>query len=123
MTKRPQPRFTLGQAVRITGTLDKVQRQVTGTRGDYRTQYVPTVIPSAYGRGAVDTGYVIGKRTITDHYLGGGWDEPTTASPVIGTARTAWLVTWDLHRRPVLCLDSQLEPLQPSGLGHQAGTQ
>lgn len=105
-------RFTLGQAVRLTGTVEKKQRQATDTRGDYRTVYVPARLPSHQHRGpAAEVGIIVGKRTITDHYLGGGWDDPTTASPVPGTARTVWMVAWDLHRRPVLCLDSQVEPL------------
>jgi len=53
-------------------------------------------------------GIVVGKRTIQD----GEWDFEDgycIYNPVAESARTVWLVAYDLHRKPVMCLDSQVE--------------
>lgn len=53
-------------------------------------------------------GIVVGKRTIQD----GEWDfydGYTAYSPKAGSARAVWLVSYDLHRKPVMCLDSQVQ--------------
>lgn len=36
-------------------------------------------------------------------------DEYVAYSPKTGSARTVWLVSYDLYRKPVMCLDSQVE--------------
>jgi len=93
-------RFQLGQRVQMTGCVRKLQR--TGFQGmSARTMYQPAGAPAS-------SGIIVGKRTITDHAVQWAFDDGTSASPIPGTARTAWLVSWDLHRQPVLCLDSQV---------------
>lgn len=111
--------FTLGQEVQFTGTVEKVRRhdparteyQRSGlptTSWDYRPE--PVEQPEAWERATAthNTGVIVGKRTIADQRIEGGWDEPLSARAVRGTHRPAWLVAWNLHRKPVLVLESQI---------------
>ena len=112
--------FTLGQTVQFTGTVEKV-REHNPSRTVYRPAPLPETVvdfrpepktrPNMWDRRHTshDTGIIVGKRTIADHSIGYlGYDEGSTATAVSGTHRTAWLVAWNLHRKPVLVLTEQI---------------
>ena len=112
--------FALGQTVQFTGTIEKGH-----DREPFRTVYRParlpeTVVdyrpdpkarPNMWDRRHTshDTGSIVGKRTIADYHREcEGYDEMPYAVVVPGTHRTAWLVAWNLHRKPVLVLTEQI---------------
>lgn len=111
--------FTLGQEVQFTGTVEKV-RQYRPARTVYAESGLPSTSwyyrpepaeqPNDWDRATAthDTGVIVGKRTIADHRIEGGWDEALSAQAIAGTHRPAWLVAWNMHRKPVLVLESQI---------------
>jgi hypothetical protein len=104
--------YQLGDRVTMTGTVEKVRVEewTRYTEGplvpDYRT----------HGRPPYAEGIVVGQRTLTE-----GTTTPSVpASGLFGeydyepakfhaaTSRVAYLVAFDLHRKPCLCLPEQL---------------
>lgn len=109
--------FTLGQEVQFTGTMQK-------SREYWKSVFRPGPLPNTTSMYRDDpenrpfqwvdrvtefnTGVIVGKRTIADYDISGGYDESYSATAVPGTHRPAWLVAWNLHRKPVLVLESQI---------------
>lgn len=121
MAKKKIPAFALGQKVKISGTVAKTSisdAHVTHTKQGlpkttsmYRDD--PANQPDRWVNRVVkySEGIIVGRRTIADHRIDGGWDESTSATPIPGTQRTAWLVSWHLDRRPVMALTEQITAL------------
>lgn len=98
------PTFTLGQQVKFAETL---KRRMTydkqaigkahGRRWDSGTQWAPVE----------RIGVVVGRRTLSNGYVNQGYyDEPTTYHGV--HTFTAYLVAFDLRRKPVLVLPEHI---------------
>lgn len=109
-------RFRLGQRVRFTDTVKK-------THGDNKTTYVSNGLPYDFTTDTPqrpDAGVIVGERTLFDYelktYMEGGDDffsgsyQITTPKQVKGSGRKAWIISFDLRRKPVLALDTDVEP-------------
>jgi len=113
-------RFAIGQPVQMSGTVEKALDfdnpvgTVTWDRGplpeNNRTRNAPSYA----------AGIIVGARTLMDHEFrqGSSPSLPLELRPLIsgptmltfpkkGSARRAWLVSFNLHRKPVLVLDDQ----------------
>lgn len=106
MSKREPGPFSLGERVQMSGTVKKVHDGV-------RTEFVEAQLPYklSYERRKIELpeGIVIGSRTVQPGrtlYYSYEWSE---FKPDIGEAKRVWLVVFDLHRKPVMCFDHQLE--------------
>lgn len=95
------PEYQLGDRVTMTGTVEKVHV-------DEWTRYLESpLVPDwrAQGRPPYSTGIVIGQRTLqegtTDWFEGVADFRPKHA-------RVAYLVAFDLYRKPCMCLPEQL---------------
>lgn len=115
---RKPTRFHLGQQVIITGQVIKDQVPEHGPLRErdapfYHWSRVHPITTYVQHPAPAEHGVIVGKRTVMDYRLfGGTYDEPTEAQVIRGSARTAWMVAWDLHRKPILCLDGQVTPWQ-----------
>lgn len=89
--------YLLGDSVWFTSTLHRVEERRTHKKIHARFWKVwqPVDHELRYG-------IVVGKRTLANGWLAGGYGEPTVFVPE--EHLTAWLVAFDLHRKPVLTL-------------------
>ena len=110
--------FTLGQEVEFTGTVEK--RRLTSSRTTYTSSRLPysqfyRTVKTDQGDTTESwvreytTGVIVGKRTISDHLIGGGYDEAIYATPMPGTQRSVWLVAYNLYRKPVMVSEDQID--------------
>ena len=113
-------RFALGDSVVFTDTVAKAAK-------DDIVHYPSAGVPKGVGRGVV-----VGARTLFDYgasleteygeygaYLGSWWN----IGPCAGTARRAWLVSYNTRRKPVLVLDEHLEAAAPDVANAPPGKQ
>lgn len=97
----------LGAEVRILGSLQKKQEWISGT-GTLRTEWRPVPFPPL---GAIGTGGVIvGVRTLSccDTNI---VDYDGACAPHNYRHFQAYLVAYNLHRKPIHCLLDQVEPI------------
>lgn len=126
-----KPRFALGDRVRITDTVVKHRRD--GDEDGPDVAWKPAGVPSRarwHRDEAKDwhrtmepltEGVIVGLRFLTEYDIDreSEWDMWSGKSYVIttpralpGTTRRAWLVAFDLRRKPVLVLDEDVEPVE-----------
>lgn len=78
------------------------------------TQHIPINRPpmrrGPWKETSFDTGVIVGQRTITHGEVNEGEYGSVDYRPIPGTARRVWLVAFDLHMSPVMCMDSQIRP-------------
>ena len=106
MTEREGTPFSLGERVQMSGTVKKVHDGA-------RTEFVEAQLPYklSYERHKIELpeGIIIGSRTVqpgrTVYDQWGG----NEFRPDIGEAKRVWMVMFDLHRKPVMCFDHQIE--------------
>ena len=89
--------YGLGDAVWFTSTLHRVEerRLHNKVRGRFWKVWQPVDHELRHG-------IVVGKRTLANGWLDGGYGEPTVFVPE--EHLTAWLVAYHLRRKPVLTL-------------------
>lgn len=95
--------FNLGDRVDMIGTVVKSKSygKLTYAEGGLPTR------ETAGGSITYMSGVVVGKRTVQDGDI--DWmDEGVMFYPKSGTARSVWIVSYDLHRNPVRCFEHQL---------------
>lgn len=106
--KRPDSvnRFALGQAVTFVDTV-QVARDGAGHR-THESAGLPVITDAWQKRREVSEGVIIGSRTIHDYDV---YDEDgyRTATPRRGTSKTAWLVAFNMRRKPVMVLDEDVK--------------
>lgn len=99
--------FTLGQRVRMSGTVRKVR---TGF-GRAQTEYVDASLPGTGHYGDDHTfsdGVIIGKRTVVTGRTHYSHNEPPCFVAAPGSARAVYLVAFHLNRKPVMCWPDQI---------------
>ena len=99
--------FTLGQHVRMTGTVRKVRAGF----GRARTEYVAAPLPGTGHYGDDRTfadGVIVGKRTVVTGRTHYSHNEPPCFVADPGSARTVWLVAFHLNRKPAMCWTDQI---------------
>lgn len=67
---------------------------------NYRAEPVP--------EGTVDTGIIVGRRTVMDYDVDHEYEGPIWATPKGKTSKRVWLVAYNLDRRPVMVLDQHI---------------
>lgn len=128
--KRIPPRFALGDRVTFTDTVSK-ERVAGGV--EWHSAGLP--VRTSYGMDAdrkweerrkpLNEGLVIGSRTLNEwavntEYEGGEYGSRGYSYQVVdcipGTGKKAWLVAFDMRRKPVLVLDEHIAaaPEEPS---------
>lgn len=121
--------YQLGQRVTLSGTVDKVRDRTTWRpkdgvhiyrearenwahikelpgRAEYgllRTRLIESIAP-------VTEGVIVGKRTMFQGITESYYDEQNCFLPC--ESKQVWLVAFHLRRKPVMCLDRQIEPAQ-----------
>lgn len=119
-------RFELGQRVEFNATVEKEKDdegvtwkraplpKKTSYRHDENKEWVAHVR-------TISEGVIVGYRNLTDYAftvevehddMWGQLYSHTSVSPVSGTSRLAWLIAYDLRRKPVLVLDEDVKPLK-----------
>lgn len=112
------PRFQLGQKIEFRSTVEKKRAgyDVTWEKKPlpFRNSYYLEDTKWAERRKVYSTGIVLGLRTLTDYVVETDYDDyagfgsktfVVGATPVSGTQRRAWLVAFDMQRKPALVLD------------------
>lgn len=107
----PDPELELGQPVRFEHSVARIRSRSGQFLGPER---IWTSVISGDGRSAgqrtpAGQGIVVGKRTISDGDTHGGYDEWTEYTPF--QHYTAWLVAYDLRRKPLHVLSRHIEAL------------
>ncbi len=130
MAKRTPPRFALGDRVTFTDTVVKDRRTHTVT---WKSAGLPQRESYFLNEDRqwdrrirhFSEGIIVGQRFLADYTYshetdygeyGVSYGTYTVVSQTPGTSRKAWLVSFDLHRKPVLVLDENIEPAPSSGL-------
>ena len=62
----------------------------------------------------LNTGVIVGSRTLSEYSVEHYYDEGSVISCIPATAKRAWLVSYDMRRKPVLVLDEHIKSLRPS---------
>jgi hypothetical protein len=121
--KRTPPRFQLGEKVKFTDT-------VTKDRDQGHVSWVPAGLPNRLGVKRLDgtwsqtttplsEGIIVGQRSLAEYEVGtetdyedwGHSSSYTYSNQIPGTQKKAWIVAFDLHRKPVLVLDEHVESI------------
>lgn len=107
----PEPELELGQPVRFEHSVARIHSRPGQFLGPERiwTSVLYGDGRSPGQRTPSGQGIVVGKRTISDGDTSGGYDEWTVYTPF--QHYTAWLVAYDLRRKPVHVLSRHIEAL------------
>ncbi|MGV2820487.1 hypothetical protein ABZX73_06365 [Brevibacterium casei] len=112
MGKREPSPFRLGERVLMSGTVAKV-------RDGNRTEFMEARLPHKWSytghRIDLNEGIIIGSRTVQPGSTLYDSHEGNEFRPDIGEAKRVWLVTFDMHRKPVMCFDHQIETAEEAG--------
>ena len=116
--------FSLGQRVRFTGIVKKVNDASEEPDVLATTSYLelpnPWVSPTGGEKYQASEGVIVGRRYVADYrkflhrsYALEGYFQDTEIewSRVEGTARRVWLIAFDLGRKHVMAYDHQVEAL------------
>lgn len=122
---RSTPRFALGDRVRFTDTVQKARDEHRTVK--WESAGIPEKRSYRLNREtdrweehvvALAEGIVIGQRALAEYTVyseteygeyGVSYGTYTVSQQVPGTSRKAWLVSYDMGRRPVLVLDEHIE--------------
>lgn len=117
-----QQRFALGDRVRFTHNVVKarVSHGVTWKVVGVPVRFVDYMDENKQWQREdrpLTEGVIVGARTLSDYsldYYGEGLEYERIISCVPGTGRKAWLVSYDLRRKPVLVLDEHVKAVEPT---------
>lgn len=123
---RPAPRFALGERVQFSDTVQKARdenRRVTWESAGLPQRESYRMDEDRKWERHIrkfTEGVIVGQRALAEYYVatetdygeyGVSYGSYTTSQQVPGTSKRAWLVSYDLHRRPVLVLDEHVEKI------------